>query len=100
MREWFVIEDSRKNGVFAPDEAKSPSGYIPRDVAEKLLGRDLGGVQWFTKEEGDAFRAHQEWKTHLDPFNCPECGAHDFGLNRPACPHCGFTVAPASKWRE
>jgi hypothetical protein len=25
-----------------------------------------------------------------DPFNCPDCGAHDFGLNRPRCPHCGY----------
>lgn len=31
-----------------------------------------------------------------DPFNCPQCGAHDFGLNRPTCPHCGFTDANLS----
>jgi hypothetical protein len=23
-------------------------------------------------------------------FNCGGCGAHDFGLNRPVCPHCGY----------
>ena len=26
-----------------------------------------------------------------DPFNCPKCGAHDFGLYAPnigECPHC------------
>jgi len=23
-------------------------------------------------------------------FNCAGCGAHDFGLNRPHCPHCGY----------
>lgn len=28
---------------------------------------------------------------HADPFNCPGCGAHDFGLNKPKCPHCGHT---------
>ena len=30
----------------------------------------------------------------VDPFNCPQCGAHDYGLNRPKCPHCGYTNAP------
>ena len=62
MREWLVIEDSRKNGVFAPEEAKAPKGYIPRDVAETLLGKDLSGTQWFTREESDLFRAHPEWR--------------------------------------
>ena len=32
-----------------------------------------------------------------DPFNCPQCGAHDFGLNRPNCPHCGYTQSPQGK---
>lgn len=61
MREWLVIENSRKNGVFAPDDAKKPLGYIPRDVAEPLLGRDLGGTVWFTKEEGERLRQCTEW---------------------------------------
>lgn len=65
LREWMVIEDSRKNGVFAPDEAKTVKGYIPRDVAEGLLGRSLDGVQWFTKEEGQLMRAHPEWRREL-----------------------------------
>lgn len=65
MREWMVIEDSRKNGVFAPEEAQTPKGYIPRDVAEGLLGRGLEGVQWFTREEGQLMRAHPEWRREL-----------------------------------
>jgi hypothetical protein len=63
MREWLVIEDSRKNTVFAPDDVKEPHGYIPRDVAEPLLGRDLGGTVWFTREESALMRAHPEWRT-------------------------------------
>jgi len=63
MREWLVIEDSRKNSVFAPEGAKVPRGYIPRDVAERALGRDLGGTQWFTAEEGDLMRAQPEWES-------------------------------------
>lgn len=43
MREWLVIESAYKNAVFASDKAKD-DGYIPRDVAEPLLGRDLGGT--------------------------------------------------------
>lgn len=62
MREWLVIESSFKNSVFAPDEAKMPSGYIPRDVAELILGRDLGGMVWFTREEGQKMRLHPEWR--------------------------------------
>ena len=61
-REYLVIEDSRKAAVFAPDAAKGPpKGYIPRDVAESLLGRDLGGAQWFTEKESASLRAHPEW---------------------------------------
>jgi len=26
----------------------------------------------------------------IDPFNCPNCGAHDFGLTTPTCSHCGY----------
>ena len=65
MREYLVIEESRKNGVFSPPEAAGPKGYIPRGVAEKLLGRDLGGTVWFTKEESDKMRNHKEWKAKL-----------------------------------
>jgi hypothetical protein len=61
-REWFIIESSRKNAVFAPDEAKKPRGYIPRDAAEKLFGRTLDGNVWFTQEESDAMRSHPEWR--------------------------------------
>lgn len=63
MREWLVIESSYKNAVFAPDDAKVPRGYIPRDAAEKLLGKDLGGMVWFTREESDKMREHPEWRT-------------------------------------
>jgi hypothetical protein len=62
MREWLVIENSRKNSVFAPDSAKVPIGYIPRDTAEKLLGRDLSGTVWFTREDGERMRKHPEWR--------------------------------------
>ena len=62
MREWLVIEHSWKNAVFASDDAKKPMGYIPRDVAEPLLGRDLGGTIWFTREEGERMRRHPEWR--------------------------------------
>ena len=62
MREWMVIEDSMKNGVFATDEQRKIKGYIPMDVAEGLLGRKLDGTQWFTADEGKLMRAHPEWK--------------------------------------
>lgn len=64
-REWFVIEDSRKNGVFAPDEARKIKGYIPRDVAESICGRDLSGTQYFTRQEGEWMREHPEWRNEL-----------------------------------
>jgi hypothetical protein len=53
MREWLVIENSMKNALFAPDDAKKPLGYIPRDVAEPLLGRAIedGRTTWFTRDE-------------------------------------------------
>jgi hypothetical protein len=65
VREWLVIESSMKNGVFAPPDAQIPKGYIPRDVAETLLGRSLEGNQWFTREEGQLMRAHPEWTDRL-----------------------------------
>lgn len=62
MREWLVIEDSAKNMVFASEEQRTRKAYIPRDEAEKLLGRDLGGTVWFTREDGEKMRAHPEWR--------------------------------------
>ena len=54
-----------KNAVFAPDSAKEPTGYIPRDVVEPLLGRKIedGRTTWFTREESEKMRAHPEWRT-------------------------------------
>lgn len=43
-----------------------PNGYFPRDVAEKLLKRTLNvskGTCWFTKEESEKLRKHEEWIT-------------------------------------
>lgn len=62
MREWLVIEGSGKRAVFAGDEDRKPKGYIPRDVAEPLLGRSMGGVIWFTREESQRMRNHPEWR--------------------------------------
>lgn len=66
MREWLVIEDSRRGGVFAPEESRAPKGYIPRDVAERVLGRRMDGTQWFTREESTLMRAQPEWTENLD----------------------------------
>lgn len=66
MREWFVIEDSRKNAVFAPDDARKPKGLIPRDVAERVLGRKLDGACWFTKEESNLLRQQPEWESAVN----------------------------------
>lgn len=60
LREWLVIEGSRKNAVFAPEEAKAVKGYIPRDVAERVLARSMEGNQWFTSEESDLMRQQPE----------------------------------------
>lgn len=65
MREWLVIESSMKNGVFAPKEAQKPKGFIPRDVAERILGRRLDGTQWFTREESTLMRAHCDWRSEI-----------------------------------
>ncbi len=66
MREWLVIESSWKYSIFAgPD--KNPVGYIPRDAAEPLLGRDLGGIVWFTREESQRLREHPEWSDTEPP---------------------------------
>ena len=62
MREWLVIESSAKNMVFASDELREQKGYVPRDIAEQLLGRDLGGMVWFTADESAKLRASAEWR--------------------------------------
>lgn len=72
MREWLVIESSYKNAVFASDDVKIPRGYIPRDAAEKLLGRDLGGMVWFTREESQKMREHPEWRETEPPQSSTE----------------------------
>lgn len=66
-REWLVIQNSWAFSVFARDGAKKILGYIPRDVAEPLLGRDLGPTVWFTKEDGEKMRAHPEWTDNEPP---------------------------------
>lgn len=73
MREWLVIECSWKNSVFASDTDKVPRGYIPRDVAEPLLGRDLGGTVWFTADESRKMYEHPEWRNTEPPaeLNAP-----------------------------
>jgi hypothetical protein len=76
MREWLVIEKSYKNAVFAPDDAKNPVGYIPRDAAEHLLGRDLGRTTFFTRNESELMRAHPEWRESLDGGKTESGGAH------------------------
>jgi hypothetical protein len=67
VREWLVIESSYKNAVFAPEDSKVPKGYIPREAAEKLLGKDLSGMVWFTREESAKMREHPEWMETLPP---------------------------------
>lgn len=71
MREWLVIESAYKNAVFASDEERARKGYIPRDVAEPLLGRSLDGTVWFTKDEGAKMRAHPEWRDTEPPGSPP-----------------------------
>lgn len=68
MREWLVIESAYKHAVFAADDERERTGYIPRDVAEPLLGRDLGGTVWFTKEESAKMREHAEWRDTEPPL--------------------------------
>lgn len=59
-REWLVIENNRKHAVFIGDRDLRKPGYIPRDAAEQLLGRDLGGPTWFSNAESAAMRAHPD----------------------------------------
>lgn len=65
LREWLVIQDSMANAVFATEEQCTRRAYIPRDVAEALLGRSMAGNVWFTPEEGRLMRAHPEWRNEL-----------------------------------
>lgn len=69
MREWLVIDSSWKHSIFAPDNMR-PVGYIPRDTAEKLLGRNLSGTVWFTKKDSEQMRNHPEW-TDTEPSWSP-----------------------------
>ena len=64
MREWLIIESSLKNAAFPPPDANR-KGYIPRSVAEGLLGRSMDGTQWFSREESQLMRAHPEWRDTL-----------------------------------
>lgn len=59
--EYLVIESSRRGSVFSTEDENKPQGYIPRTIAEKLLGRDLGGTEWFTAEESEKMREHQSF---------------------------------------
>lgn len=69
-REWLVIENSWSRSIFATEHDRQVSGYIPRDVAEHLLGRSMEGAQWFSKDDSDKLRAHPEW-SDVEPPNKP-----------------------------
>ena len=73
MREWLVIENSMKNAVFAPNNTRrrSKKGYIPRDVAESLLGRNLGGNVWFSRKDSKLIQSHPEW-SDFKPLSADE----------------------------
>ncbi len=71
MREYWVIEDSRKHGVFATDEMQQPKGYIPRTAGEEIIGRKTKKDEcvFFDREQIAAMRAHPEWRdkiTHIE----------------------------------
>jgi hypothetical protein len=66
-REWLVIESTRGRGVFATEEHRNARNYIPRDVAEELLGRDLGGTVFFTSDESAKMKAHPDWRDDEPP---------------------------------
>ena len=66
-REWLVIESGMARAVFRDHaEVERVRGYIPRDVAEPLLGRPLGGTVWFSREESERMREHPEWRKDFD----------------------------------
>jgi hypothetical protein len=91
MREWLVIESSMKNAVFADPELRDKKGYIPRDAAEKLLGRSLDGTQWFTREDDKKMRGHPEWRD-TEPENTmtepTSPSAQTMDGRTDSCPHC------------
>lgn len=68
MREWLVIESTMKRAVFAGPDAEKVH-YIPRDVAEKLLCRDLGGMVWFNREESELLASAPEWSDALPDWS-------------------------------
>lgn len=80
-REWLVIESAYKHAAFFDPKALPPDGCIPRDVAEKLLGRVLGGddCQWFSREESDLIRSHPEFTLTLTGKRKPTCRPPDIG---------------------
>lgn len=67
MREYWIIEDSMKKGVFATEEVQRPKGYIPRSTGEEIIGRKTRKDEcvYFTKEQISQMRAHPEWKYNL-----------------------------------
>lgn len=67
MREYWVIEDSRKNGIFATEDEQKVKGYIPRSVGEEIIGRKTKKDEcvWFNREQIAAMRAHPEWRNEL-----------------------------------
>jgi hypothetical protein len=69
-REWLVIENSWSRSVFADDNSRKVNGYIPRDIAEPLLGRKIedGRCTWFTRAEGEKMRAHPSWRDTEPPI--------------------------------
>lgn len=67
MREWLVIESTKKNGIFA-EEKENRRGYIPRDVVQRMFGKELDDIVWFSKEESAAMRAHPEWRDTEPPM--------------------------------
>lgn len=50
QREWFVIENTRAYSVWASDDLPKIAGYIPREVAEEIVGHPITGDFWFTSE--------------------------------------------------
>ncbi len=66
LREWLVIESSRKNAPFSTAEDKVPRGYSPREAVEAILGRSIReGTEFFDIKTCEAMRAHPEWRMSL-----------------------------------
>ena len=85
MREWLVIESSMKNAVFAPPELRDRKGYIPRDTAERLLGRSLDGTIFFTRDESEKMRACSEWRDTAPGMSEEEADDYEAGGLIGAC---------------